>query len=140
MAGYKLKNTLSTLVDQSNQSIIVNRGLVTESNSMLVSIVEQLGMSPKYIAQHFTGDELVSMNLFGLQPDVFEFARKERDLFIEKYSDELEKELLLPETISRFLEHTGASMQVLHASDSWVGLTYPDDVAVVRKKLKHTHV
>ena len=128
IAAYELNNVL-------NDTDPVNRGIITEDNGSLTSIQEYLGISTEDIPGSHTGEESVSMNLFGLHAGFLKFAQKEFDSFLDQYAEDPEKELFLPSTISDFLAQTKTTMKVLSVDDTWQGLTYPEDVEVLRQKL-----
>ena len=137
MAGFVLKNTLS---DNGG----VTRGVCKmDDQNNLTEVVET-----KNIVKTATGAEtdgvavdvnsLVSMNMWGLTPeflDVLEGGFKE---FFKKEvpGNPLKAEYLIPIFIGELLEQGKMSVKVLRTNDTWYGMTYHEDVAVVKDSFK----
>ena len=84
----------------------------------------------------------VSMNLFGLQPEIFLYLQQQFNLFLEaqdKYEDiqqALIQEFYLPEAIKMMIEQGQSVVAMLHSTDSWFGLTYIEDLPYVRARFE----
>lgn len=134
MVGYTLRNTLSDYG-------AVSRGVCECDEKMfLKQIVER-----KKVEKHsdgaryldgdgtphlLTGDEVVSMNLWGFQPSVFEHFQLSFDKFLIEQGNQNNSELLIP-SVTDYLIKTGkATVKVLHTNDSWFGVTYRQDNAI----------
>ncbi len=50
---------------------------------------------------HFTGNEIVSMNLWGFKPSCYDFLGKEFRNFINNYGMDLKSELDIPTSVDR---------------------------------------
>jgi hypothetical protein len=71
---------------------------------------------------------LVSMNLWGLVPGVFEPLQREFARFLATPDgDPLKKEFYLPDAIGRLLRDGLAEVTVFRSEDAWFGITYPGD-------------
>ncbi len=131
IVGYKLGNTLS---DHGT----VNRGVCNVDNAgLLQNIVEVLkiektpdgakapasdGGETKY-----TGDEIVSMNLFGFKPSCFDILHEDFREFITKHGMEPKSELLIPATLDRYIKKGRVKIKVLMSNERWFGVTYRED-------------
>jgi NDP-sugar pyrophosphorylase family protein len=130
MPGYKLKNCLP-------ENGTVNRGIITvNDDSTLNRITETFNISRADIPSKFAGDELVSMNLFGVQPAFFSFIEETFQRFLKEHPDDPTTEFLLPVSISEFITERGLQMRILPTDDIPVGLTNPEDEAVLREQLR----
>jgi len=83
-------------------------------------------------------DSLVSMNMWGLSPDFIDMLE---DGFKEFFDREMEKdplgaEYLIPTFIGELLNKGRISVKVLRTDDTWYGMTYREDVALVRKSFR----
>ena len=142
MVGYILGNTMSR-----NGS--VSRGVATTENGYLQSITENTKIY--YTGEHFsgndivseldgktipmTGKETVSMNLFGFSPKAFEGFHEYWDNF-KKTSLGLPKaEALLPVAASDIIKNGEGRVKVFTSDESWFGMTYPEDKAVVKAEI-----
>lgn len=129
MPGYKLKNCVP-------KQGTVNRGVITSNKGFLEKITETFNISSEDIPLKFNGDELVSMNLFGLQSRFFEYIEKEFGMFLANHPDDPTTEFLLPDTVSKFLQENNIKMAVIPMEDAPIGLTNPEDEAILKEKLK----
>lgn len=145
IVGYKMGNTLS---DHGH----VNRGVcgVNESG-YLVNIVETRQIEkiktgaqaplPDGSMQQFTGNEVVSMNLWGFKPSCFDFLGKEFRNFIDNSGMDLKSELDIPTSIDKFVKNGQITIQILMSNERWFGVTYREDkpyvVESIRKMIRN---
>jgi UTP-glucose-1-phosphate uridylyltransferase len=78
-----------------------------------------------------TGDEAVSMNMFGFTPGVFGQLEEHFKKFLEANGSELKKECYIPSTVNDMLLAGQTKVKVLHSNDPWFGVTYREDHANV---------
>ena len=78
------------------------------------------------------------MNMWGLTPDFLDMLEKGFKEFFEKEvpSNPLKAEYLIPIFIGELLEQGKMSVKVLKTNDTWYGMTYHEDVAVVKDSFK----
>ncbi len=138
MAGFKLNNTLS---DYGT----VTRGICqADPEGILTSIVEQSGLQMEKGAVrvsdsetlYFTGEELVSMNFWGLTPTVFPQMKNLFVEFLSAHIDHPSAEFVLPTAIGSLVERGTAQVRVLPTSSPWFGITNPRDRADVEEKIR----
>lgn len=140
MVGYILKNTMSR-----NGS--VSRGITYIKDGVLEKIVENTKISYKSkdsdeIVSDFdgkliemTGNEIVSMNLFGFTPKAFERFNKYW-LDFKKDSLSLPKaEAFLPTGASEIIKNNEGKIKVFSSSENWFGMTYPEDKEIVKSSI-----
>jgi NDP-sugar pyrophosphorylase family protein len=78
-----------------------------------------------------TGNEVVSMNMWGFTPQIFGQIREHFHKFLELNISDVQSESYLPSLINE-LVHTGeARVKALRTNDSWAGVTYREDQARV---------
>jgi dTDP-glucose pyrophosphorylase len=131
IVGYKLGNTLS-------EHGHVNRGVCgIGADGLLKNIVEtrQIEKTP-YGAkapisvgkfQKFTGDEVVSMNLWGFKPSCYNFLNDEFRNFINRNGMDLKAELDIPSSIDKFVKNGEITIKILMSNERWFGVTYKED-------------
>ena len=137
MAGFVLSNTLS---DNGG----VTRGICKmDENGNLTEVVET-----KNIVKTATGAEadgvavdvnsLVSMNMWGLTPDFLDVLEEGFKEFFEKEvpGNPQKAEYLIPIFIGELLAEDKMSVKVLRTNDTWYGMTYKEDVAVVKESFR----
>ncbi|RKY78299.1 nucleotidyltransferase [candidate division KSB1 bacterium] len=140
LIGYKLKNTLS---DYGT----VSRGICElDSNNYLISVTERTKIGKINSSIYFeddngslqplNGNEIVSMNMFALNPSVFNYFEKLFAKFMEENMDNLKAEFFLPSVINNMIENKKAKVKVLNTKDNWFGLTYQEDKPLAREKIK----
>ncbi|MGA2205114.1 MAG: sugar phosphate nucleotidyltransferase [Terracidiphilus sp.] len=74
-----------------------------------------------------SGDEPVSMNMWGFTPRVFDQLRERFEKFLEGSAGDLKAECFIPSTVGELVQSGLARVKVLHSSDSWFGVTYRED-------------
>jgi NDP-sugar pyrophosphorylase family protein len=122
LAGFRLRDTLSP-------SGPVNRAVCTvDANGFLTGLEEVRG-----IVAPTDGDAIVSMNMWGLTPDIFPVIEAGFTHFLQR-ADLARDEYYLPEAISEAMAQ-GVRVRVLPAGSHWCGVTFPDDAPAVREQL-----
>jgi nitrate reductase NapAB chaperone NapD len=131
IVGYKMGNTLS-------EHGHVNRGVCyADEKGMLVNIVEtrQIEKTPDGAKapaadgtwNHFTGNEIVSMNLWGFKPSCYDFLSAEFRNFINRHGMDLKSELDIPTSVDKFVKSGEITIKVLMSDERWFGVTYRED-------------
>jgi hypothetical protein len=140
IVGYKLGNTLS---DHGH----VNRGVCQlGKDGLLKNIVETRQIEktrdgakapgPDGTQLHFTGDEIVSMNLWGFKPSCYNFLGKEFRNFIDRYGMDLKSELDIPTSVDKFVKNGEITIKILMSDEHWFGVTYREDKPFVVESIK----
>jgi UTP-glucose-1-phosphate uridylyltransferase len=131
MVGFVLRNTLS-------EYGTVARGVCQCNDEMFMTKVvertkiEKVGNAARYFdedgtANSLTGDEVVSMNLWGFQPSVFDHLQREFNNFLRKGGNDNKAEFFIPFVVDELVESGQASVKVLKSHDQWFGITYRED-------------
>ena len=135
MVSFVLKNTLSDYggvtrgvcrVDQNNylQDIEETHNIEKGDHCALVKKDDEV--------IEIDLDVPVSMNMWALQPQIFEILAREFDVFLENLAkDNLKEEYLLPTIIGSLLKEDLVEVKVLKSFDNWFGVTYKEDKQVV---------
>ncbi|MDR9418113.1 NDP-sugar synthase [Gracilimonas sp.] len=100
-----------------------NGTIVSETNS------EQRELNP---------DDLVSMNLMGFTPFVFESVREGFHEFYQNLSPGSNAEFYLAEVLSILMDK-GVQISVIPTNSEWFGVTYSEDNNWVNQKLEELH-
>lgn len=79
------------------------------------------------------GDAVVSMNMWGLTPEIFDVIEQAFATFLTR-ADLARDEYYLPEAIAEAIGQ-GRRVQVLPAESAWCGVTFPEDAIPVREHL-----
>jgi hypothetical protein len=131
IVGYKMGNTLS---DHGH----VNRGVCgVGTDGLLKNIVETRQIektsdgakAPGHDGKitKFTGNEVVSMNLWGFKPSFFSFLGDEFRNFINKSGMDLKAELDIPTSVDKFVKNGEITIKILMSNERWFGVTYRED-------------
>lgn len=140
MVGFVLRNTLSEFGS-------VARGICTVSpEGLLESVTETTGIEPdgahaKAVqgegpAQRLTGDEIVSMNMWGFQPHIFDDLLSYFRVFLRHRAADPKAECYLPAAVTAAIDAGRAHVRVLRSSDAWFGVTYREDRPRVIQSLR----
>ena len=79
----------------------------------------------------------VSMNMWALQPGIFEILERKFKEFLSQLDDEdIKAEYLLPTIIGDLLKEEKADVTVLKSLDNWFGVTYQEDKQSVIDSIK----
>ena len=124
MVGYPLFNTLS-----DNGS--VSRGVCAIKNGYLVDIEENLAITKD---TDLAPDTVVSMNMWGLRPDLFPELRRQFEDFL-KTADITKDEFPIPTVIGRIIKQGTHRVRVYHTDAVWYGMTYREDKAKVTEAI-----
>lgn len=130
MPGYPLKDVLP-------KAGKVNRAIIGVEGSMLTQIVEQYDISYDDITSgKYSGNELTSMNIFGFQPNIFDFLQRKYSEWLVDNSTEEVKEYILSTMLNELLPEQGVQTSVYGVENAIpLELTNPDDFAYVRNNL-----
>ena len=135
MVGFVLKNTLS-------ENGGVTRGICQENNHKLVDItethnIEYIGGKAISEGKELDLDAVVSMNMWGLYPQLFELLENGFDEFLHQLDSlDIKSEYLLPTIIDDLLKRNEVSVEVLKSNDSWFGVTYKEDKENVKENIR----
>jgi UTP-glucose-1-phosphate uridylyltransferase len=135
MAGFILRNTLSDFGS-------VARGICQVSDTgMLESVVELTHIERDGSAARntdaaghvtrLTGDEIVSMNMWGFTPQIFAGLRAYFGKFLEEKTNDLKAECYLPSAVNTLVSAGEARVKVLPSQEAWFGVTHRADHARV---------
>jgi dTDP-glucose pyrophosphorylase len=138
--GYKLGNTLS-------EHGHVNRGVCSVSpDGLLQNIVETRQIEktktgakapgPDGKELLFTGNEVVSMNLWGFKPSCYTFLGKEFRSFIDKQGMDPKSELDIPTSVDKFVKNGEIKIKILMSNERWFGVTYREDKPFVVESIR----
>jgi NDP-sugar pyrophosphorylase family protein len=135
MVGFTLRNTLSDFGSVARGVCRVNSDNYLEYIEELTK-VEHDGDGAKNTdasgnVTQLTGNEAVSMNMWGFTPEVFGLLEENFKQFLEQSGSELKSECYIPNTVGALVSSGKARVKVLPTNDSWFGVTYREDHATV---------
>ena len=129
LAGFLLKNTLSSFGG-------VTRGICqVDESGKLLSVTETRNIRETDLENGLDPESCVSMNMWGFTPELFDHLQERFVMFLEKYSTDANEEFLLPEVVDALLKEGKATVQVLPTSDRWYGMTFREDIPIVKQAL-----
>ena len=128
MVGYRLANTLT-------ENGYVSRGVCCVEDGYLAEINERTKITSDCRYTEDGGetfvtlppDSVVSMNLWGLRPDVFDYIERGFCRFLDAHLEEPKSEYYLPLVLSELIAEGEKRVRVLTAADKWYGVTYRED-------------
>ena len=140
MVGFALRNTLS---DYGT----VARGICeVDERGLLKRVVEHTAIAkvgdhavstlPDGSEQELTGDEWVSMNMWGFFPSMLQYLE---DGFVEFLRENVtvpKSEYFLPAVVDGLINRGVARTKVLRSLDEWFGVTYQEDKPHVIKSIQ----
>lgn len=131
MVGYVLRHTLSEFG-------AVARGVcTTDADGCLREIVElerierdgghAINTDREGRVTKLTGDETVSMNMWGFTPHVFSQLEERFQNFLKLKSADVNAECYIPSTVNDLISSGEARVRVLRSGEPWFGITYRED-------------
>jgi hypothetical protein len=75
------------------------------------------------------------MNIWGFMPSLFGHLEKELLLFLKDNAASEKAEFLLPSVIDKLIQAGEVEIPVLPTDAQWFGITYKEDLEMVRGKL-----
>ncbi len=132
VVGYPVLQTLS------DHAAVTRAICEVDADGLLEALVERtkvekLGDGGRYAddagrAHLLRGDEVVSMNFWGLTPSVFDHLERHLAGFLAARGRTVEDaECLIPVVIGELLAEKAARVRVLPTSGRWFGVTHPED-------------
>lgn len=139
LAGFSLRNTLS---DHG----YVSRGVCACDDKGYLSSIEECthiekkegGAIQKFAngaTRDFSGDELVSMNMWAFKPEVFGELEGRFAEFLGQNARSEKTEFYLPSGIDQLLKAGNARCEVLATDSHWAGMTYREDLMTLKQFL-----
>ena len=133
MTVYLLENTLS-------KNGTVSRGVCETENGYLKKVTEITKIAPDSSIEKegerivLPGDTPVSMNLWGLTPDIFDVLEEEYSKFLAE-ANLMKDEFFIPSVISKAVDTGRATVRVFRNADKWYGITYREDLQEVKEAI-----
>jgi UTP-glucose-1-phosphate uridylyltransferase len=139
MVGFTLKNTLS-------EHGTVARGVCRTDAAGRLTDIQELTKIARTAegAEHraedgtvtpLTGDEAVSMNMWGFTPAIFPLLEAGFREFLRSQGGELKSESYIPMAVGNLVTTGRASCDVLRTSSAWFGVTYREDKPMVQASI-----
>ncbi|MCG9754448.1 NTP transferase domain-containing protein [Shewanella insulae] len=139
MVAYPLEETLS---DHGG----VNRGICVTQDDLLLSVEEWLNIawqgdnlmgSHQGRQGHLAPEAMASMTCWGFTPDIFDLLGEALAEFVTQQGHKPDSECYLPVVVQAALRDKANARQVFvsQTSDTWLGVTYPQDIDWVKQKL-----
>ena len=140
MVGFTLRYTLSP------HGTVARGVCVTDAQGHLKSIRELTKILP--VGDHvenqdgssdpperLTGEEPVSMNMWGFTPAIFPQLDSEFRRFLTEHGGEMRSECYIPMSVGSLVHAGQATCEVLPTTSSWFGATYAEDKPLVQASL-----
>jgi len=139
MVGFTLRNTLSA-------HGTVARGVCrTDASGRLTDIKEltKIARTPSGAENRaddgsvtaLTGDEPVSMNMWGFTPAIFPMLEKDFRAFLSSHGQEMKSESYIPMAVGALVSSGQATCDVLRTTSAWFGVTYREDKPAVQASI-----
>lgn len=129
MVGFQLKNTIT-------ENGTVSRGICKVSEDGLLMNVDEctkIDSDCKYyndngeLLGNLDPNGLVSMNMWGLCPDIFDYLEEDFKKFLDEKINEPKSEFFIPFEVDRLVKSGIKKVTVLSSTDRWYGVTYRED-------------
>lgn len=140
MVAFPLRNTLSPFGT-------VSRGICEVDVHGCLQTIQELtriatdgdharNIDPEGKVTLLTGDELVSMNIWGFTPAIFPELREYFARFVREHADDTTAEAFLPSFVDEQISVGRAHVRVLQTTEPWFGITYREDLPRVAASIR----
>ena len=131
LVGYTLENTLSGAGGVARGVCLVGKHDFLERMTEVQGI-ERIdgwitGVATDGTPIELTGAEIASMNLWGFTPSVIEIMRRQFERFLQYWGADTRQEFFLSTSVNAQIDLAVTSVRVLHAPDTWFGITHAAD-------------
>lgn len=137
MVAYELKNTLT-------ENGTVARGVCEIKDGYLKEITERTKIQGFQYTEDdgqtwidLPHDTLVSMNLWGFTPKIFDVLEEQFEEFKKNLKNPLKDEFFIPLVVDHLIRENKAKVKVFPCQDRWYGMTYREDLADVKNAMNH---
>ena len=131
MVGFILRNTLSEFGSVARGVCRVSADGYLEGVEELTSIERDRNSAkntaPDGTVRILSGDEPVSMNMWGFTPEIFAQLREIFRRFLERSATDLKAECYVPMAVNELVARGDARVTMLQSRDPWFGVTYRED-------------
>lgn len=138
MIGYNVENTLS---DHGT----VSRGVCeTDANGYLTTVTERTKIIGEQDGIYFYESDgkykldpksPVSMNFWGLKPNVFSYLKEGFAEFLTHHGNEPRSEYFIPLLINDNIVNGNIRTKVIECDSPWFGVTYIEDKPIVKERI-----
>jgi hypothetical protein len=140
MVGFVLHHTLSDSGSVARGVCRVGEGGYLEDVVELTRI-ERQGTGAKYIdgsgvTHPLSGQEIVSLNMWGFMPSVFPQLQTEFKTFLASHGHEEKAEFFISSVVGKLVGAGQARVKVLRTPNHWFGITYREDRSLVVEGIK----
>lgn len=139
MTGFVLRNTLS-------EYGTVARGICQCDDEMyLTKVTERVGIKKvgdgasypdeNGNEQALSGDEIVSMNLWGFKPSIFGHLQQQFNDYLKEHAGQDKSEFYIPTAVDHLISSGQRKVKVLETDDNWFGVTYREDKIIAQTSI-----
>lgn len=141
MVGFVLRNTLSDFGSVKRGVCHVTVDGYLQSVTELEQI-ERDGQAAKYtdpagVIHHLSGEEIVSMNMWGFRPTLFPHLFEKWTEFVSNSGQSETAEFYIPNMITDLINQGKSRCCVIQTSSSWFGMTYREDRSIVVDRIRN---
>jgi len=131
MVGYRLSNTLSVYGSVARGVCRVDvRGMLQTVTEMTQVVAVPGGAENREVPGapvRLTGDERVSMNIWGFTPALFTLLDTRFPAWLVRHGAQPKSEWFIPQVVNELIQEGCASVSVLASDSPWFGMTYRED-------------
>jgi hypothetical protein len=140
LVGYPLRETLSGSGGVARGVCHMGRDAMLEHVIEVREIRRRhdgiVGVDGEGIPVELSGDEMVSMNLWGLTSPLVDGLRRGFTRFLHHWGANTDHEYFLSTAINELIQTETSMVHVLHSQEAWFGLTHAEDHAPSRIQLR----
>lgn len=139
LIGYNLSETMTDNGSVKRGVCEIKDGFLTKLTESVIDKAEN-NLTGKSILTNETidvnKDTVVSMNMFGFTPKIFEYLENGFEEFL-KTNDIMTCEYLVPIEVNKYLEKGLIDVEVINTTAKWHGVTYKEDLDILKSEISN---
>ena len=136
--GYLLKNTLSEngTVSRGICEVDENHHLLSINDATKLRTINDTTAIDEATQTEYPLSTYVSMNFWGFTHEVLDLAEHFFQAFVAEHRHDPKAEFYIPMVVQHAIKDYGYRLEVLPNHDNWFGMTYHEDLAMVKNEIE----
>ena len=136
--GYLLKNTLSEngTVSRGICEVNENHHLLSINEATKLRKINDTTAIDEATQTEYPLSTYVSMNFWGFTHEVLDLAEHFFQAFVAEHRHDPKAEFYIPMVVQHAIKDYGYRLEVLPNHDNWFGMTYHEDLAMVKNEIE----
>lgn len=139
LIGYNLSETMTDNGSVKRGVCEIKDGYLTKLTESIIDKTENNLTGRSILTNEIINvnkDTIVSMNMFGFTPKIFEYLENGFEEFLNT-NDIMTCEYLVPIEVNKYLEKKLIDVEVINTTSKWHGVTYKEDLNILKSEINN---